>query len=866
VPNTQQKQNTQKVFKLLSFAILALLLALPSAFAINQLMPLHGRVTSSGSSLSSGDLQVIIYDANTLGNIVYNSGSDFNGAVSRGIVDVMLGSTTQVLDLNYGTYYYMDINVNGVNLDFNAVDRKKFESNRGDDLNVNSLGSVTSVASSRLWLGSDGNVGVGVASPSSKFIVFTTGNARAVTVNNTTGNVGLSTLSTPGFTLDLNGTFRVIPQASATNALLVGSDGNVGVNASSATSMFLVSTTGNANSLVVNNTSGSVGLSTLSVPGYTLDVNGTFRVLSTSSTTGLFQGSDANVAVGTTSATGKFIIATSANGNTVIVNNTSGNVGIATLSAVPAYTLDVNGGFRVASTGTNGLFQNSADANVGVRTITPTGVFQVATAANSNTILVNNTSGNVGIATLSAVPAYTLDVNGTFRVASSGTNGLFQGTDGNVGIGTLTPGNKLTVVGDLNVVRTVSSTPSLFVSRTDGNVGIGTTTPFRSLGIVGDVNVLGTVYATAFSPSNQWAVSGTNIYYTTGNVGANTTVPNNKLTVVGDFNVVATNAATPSLFVTTDGNVGINTKITSNKLNLIGDLNVATSATATPSIYVNSTDGNVGINMASRPANRLNIIGDLNVVTSASAAPSLFVSPTDGNIGIAGIAASTWRLDVTGSTRITGYTRLVGTSNLLGDVNVALTAGTGAPALFISGTDRNVSVNNAFGTNKLTLVGDLNVTPAGTGSPSLFVHPTDGNVGIARTPGSTFRLDVSGYTRFSSGDVNVQGNKLIVQDVNSLNKIYRREAPTADACMGIATLGSTLPAPVVGSAVTVTTTCVTANSRIFLTRDSNGTSATQAAFVPFYFNGSRIGGTSFDINSSLVNDANQIAWMIIEPA
>ena len=98
-----------------------------------------------------------------------------------------------------------------------------------------------------------------------------------------------------------------------------------------------------------------------------------------------------------------------------------------------------------------------------------------------------------------------------------------------------------------------------------------------------------------------------------------------------------------------------------------------------------------------------------------------------------------------------------------------------------------------------------------------------------------------------------------------MGKNYVRESPTADACMGIATLGATLPAPATGSAVTVTTTCVTANSRIFLTRDSNGTAATQAAFVPFYFNGSRIAGTSFDINSSLVSDANQVAWIIFEP-
>ena len=101
------------------------------AFAISQLMALHGKASSSGTSIASGDLRVFIYDDPSAGNLVYDSSSDFNGMIKSGIFDVMLGSGSVQLDLNYGAYYYMDIAVNGSDLDFNGAERKQFEASRG---------------------------------------------------------------------------------------------------------------------------------------------------------------------------------------------------------------------------------------------------------------------------------------------------------------------------------------------------------------------------------------------------------------------------------------------------------------------------------------------------------------------------------------------------------------------------------------------------------------------------------------------------------------------------------------------------------------------------------------------------------------
>ncbi|MDO8639969.1 MAG: hypothetical protein Q7R33_00320, partial [Nitrosarchaeum sp.] len=92
---------------------------------------MSGKATSSGQLLSTGDVRVYIYDANSGGNTVYDSLSDFNGTISNGSFDILLGSGSVNLDLNYGQYYYLDFSINGEDLDFNGNDRKQFESVQG---------------------------------------------------------------------------------------------------------------------------------------------------------------------------------------------------------------------------------------------------------------------------------------------------------------------------------------------------------------------------------------------------------------------------------------------------------------------------------------------------------------------------------------------------------------------------------------------------------------------------------------------------------------------------------------------------------------------------------------------------------------
>ncbi|MBN2127238.1 MAG: hypothetical protein JW703_02480 [Candidatus Diapherotrites archaeon] len=112
-----------------SLVLIALLFFSSAVFA-SDLMALHGKATDSGATIISGDLRVLIYNQESGGTLIYDSGTDFNGSIVNGIFDVMLGSSV-TLDLNYGTNYWMDLEINGNDLDFSGSERKKFEASRG---------------------------------------------------------------------------------------------------------------------------------------------------------------------------------------------------------------------------------------------------------------------------------------------------------------------------------------------------------------------------------------------------------------------------------------------------------------------------------------------------------------------------------------------------------------------------------------------------------------------------------------------------------------------------------------------------------------------------------------------------------------
>ncbi len=128
------------------FFILVISLAINLASAVSDLIAIQGNVQQDDADLSSGDLQVVIYDALSGGNIVYNSTSDFAGSISAGKYDVMLGNGSNELNLQFGKIYYMEIYINGGSgyekFTFNGQSRQIFQSSVGQ---INSTSIMNSV-------------------------------------------------------------------------------------------------------------------------------------------------------------------------------------------------------------------------------------------------------------------------------------------------------------------------------------------------------------------------------------------------------------------------------------------------------------------------------------------------------------------------------------------------------------------------------------------------------------------------------------------------------------------------------------------------------------------------------------------------
>jgi len=185
--------------------------------------------------------------------------------------------------------------------------------------------------------------------------------------------------------------------------------------------------------MIVNSlTATSATIGTLTIPTLVLDplYVGTSTVLYGDSGTHSYFGAT-SLSVGTSTDGGLFTVASSSANTYPLVITDAGNVGIGT--TIPAYTLDVVGTTRLNTL--NGVLKGT------------TGVLGTATAGtdyqlpywilSGSNLYASTTTWNVGIATSS--PSYKLDVNGSFRVASTTV------LNGRVGIGTTTPPHPFTV-------------------------------------------------------------------------------------------------------------------------------------------------------------------------------------------------------------------------------------------------------------------------------------------------------------------------------------------------------------------------------------------------------------------------------------
>ncbi|HLC79054.1 MAG TPA: hypothetical protein VJG83_01365 [archaeon] len=522
---------------------------------------MHGRIAQSGSSLSTGDLRVLIYDANVSGNLVYDSGSDFNNAINDGVVDVVLGSNTQ-LDLNYGGYYYIDLSINGTDLDFNGSERKQFESSHG----VVKTGSILDATITNSDISSTASIDWTKISKTGADLNalkwgsdFNSQYARKTADDNVTGAWNFANTTTwnggfgqGGITIQ-NGVLYtqslvILNDLNAATVTAIDVNGNytpfldVTWSLGSSTNRWLGIFTRDLNATDINSTRASIGTLTLGTPlaksqggTGTTDFNSNGIVFYNGSAlqnrSNFVVAADGNVGIGTTTPTKTLHVVGDANitGNTYL----NGNVGIGTTE--PSGKLDIKG----ASTGDIFQLVLSSARNIG--------------GLNRNWLmsLDRGVEGNFEITPSTLLGGYTFN-----------TPALAINTAGNVGIGETSPGSKLSVSGGgsfgASYDTTAAPTNGLII---EGNVGIGVSSPSNKLDvngntrITGDLNVTGTSYlgniilnatdlnVTNINPRDQNIIikntSGGEIARiigagtTSGNVGIGTTTPGAKLEIAG---------------------------------------------------------------------------------------------------------------------------------------------------------------------------------------------------------------------------------------------------------------------------------------------------------------------------------------------
>lgn len=184
----------------------------------------------------------------------------------------------------------------------------------------------------------------------------------------------------------------------------------------------------------------------------------------------------------------------------------------------------------------------------------------------------------------------------------------------------------------------------------------------------------------------------------------------------------------------------------------------------------------------------------------------------------------------------------------------------GATTAISSVTLGNATNNPTYaflGSGSVTVNGGLSVGLTGTFNASLVAGRL--TLTSATVPVNGLYLSTTNTLGFSTNTVsrmNLSTTDLTTSvDVKlgtAGNGLYVKEG--SNATMGTATL--------VGGTATVSTTKVTANSRIFLTAQSLGTVAVPSG----YGVSARVAATSFTILASAPTDTSIIAWVILEPA
>jgi hypothetical protein len=338
----------------------------------------------------------------------------------------------------------------------------------------------------------------------------------------------------------------------------------------------------------------------------------------------------------------------------------TGNVGIGTTT--PNHKLSVAGGNIEVNNG--GATWFGSDATGGFARTFNGNSFRFISSANSETMRIDNATGNVGIGTTS--PSRLLDVDGV------------QGwSAGNVEKAYMNPtstGTDFNLFGNNGNIRFDSRAGSNSYINT-GNVGIGTTSPSEKLHIadIDDVNIylestdttvaVGQSYGGLIWKSNDSSGIGARDTGRIQLIGAGSVAESDMLFFTTDYNV----AMSEKMRITSSGNVGIGTTNPSRKLE-VSDGFISTTNPGANGGFELKRDGLDTYQLR-------HIDGGLTVFNATDSRKEMSFAGT-GDVGI-GTTTPTQLLHVAGNIRVTGkYYDSSNSSGTAGQILSATLTGT----------------------------------------------------------------------------------------------------------------------------------------------------------------------------------------------
>jgi hypothetical protein len=357
----------------------------------------------------------------------------------------------------------------------------------------------------------------------------------------------------------------------------------------------------------------------------------------------------------------------------------------------------------------------------------------------------------------------------------------------------------------------------------------------------------GQVLSTNGTGTLSWAIAGGSQTPWTSNINAAGYTLNGNSIAGGNLTLDSTSNGTKGyvLLSPTGGRVGIGTTVPNNTLQVADLVNFNNALTSTYLGYQagNATSTATDSLFVGYQAGLASTTGDSNTALGPNALRS--VTWGGGNTMVGKNAGYSI---VTGSNNVGVGSGVFGFVNG-GNYNVAV----GRSALAANTANGNIAIGDQAGDNLTTgsrniVIGYQIDSPTATNDRTLTIGNLIYGTGVDGT-GTTVSTGNVGIGVIAPAEKLTVAGNIAVSSVGNGLKI----AEGANAKMGTATL--------VAGTVTVNTTAVTANSRIFLTAQTLGTIARPAAVGVT----ARTAGVAFTITSGDVADTSTVAWLIVEP-